>query len=46
MYKDRVNNWKSIWDSKTLDTIDMHQDEFEIFCKLKKADGLTNTGKI
>lgn len=34
-----MNKWKNIWDSKTLDIIDMHQDEFEIFCKLKKADG-------
>lgn len=34
-----MNKWKNIWESKTLDTIDMAQDEFAIFCKLKKTDG-------
>lgn len=33
------NKWKSIWDKKRLDDIDLSKSEFEIFCDLKKADG-------
>lgn len=33
------NKWKSIWDKKHLDNIDLSKDEFEVFCDLKKADG-------
>lgn len=33
------SKWKSIWDKKRLDEIDLSKSEFEIFCDLKKADG-------
>lgn len=33
------SRWKSIWDKKGLDGIDLSKDEFLIFCDLKKADG-------
>lgn len=33
------NKWKSIWDKKRLDKLDLNRNEFDIFCDLKKADG-------
>lgn len=33
------SKWKSIWDKKRLDEIDLSKSEFEVFCDLKKADG-------
>lgn len=33
------NKWKTIWDKKRLDNIDLNKDEFAVFCDLKKADG-------
>ena len=33
------NKWKSIWDKKRLDMIDLSKSEFVVFCDLKKADG-------
>ncbi len=33
------NKWKSIWDKKKAENINLNRDEFEIFCDLKKADG-------
>lgn len=34
-----MNKWKSIWDGKNLETINLNESEFDIFCDLKKADG-------
>lgn len=34
-----MNIWKSIWDGKSLDDLNLTKDEFELFCDLKKADG-------
>lgn len=33
------NKWKSIWDKKRSDKLDLNRNEFDIFCDLKKADG-------
>lgn len=33
------NRWKGVWEKKDIDSLDLEQSEFEIFCKLKKADG-------
>lgn len=34
-----VKQWKSIWNGKKLDKLDLDRSEFEIFCDLKRADG-------
>lgn len=34
-----MNHWKSIWDGKSMETINLDKNEFEVFCDLKKADG-------
>lgn len=33
------HNWKTIWTKKSIKDINLKQDEFSIFCDLKKADG-------
>lgn len=33
------NQWKSIWNKKGLDSIDLSRDEFDVFRDLKKANG-------
>ena len=32
-------NWKNIWDKKSMAEIDLDKDEFSVFCDLKRADG-------
>lgn len=34
------NKWKSIWEKKNTENINLNRTEFEIFCDLKRADGL------
>ncbi len=34
-----INNWKRIWNSKSVETNQIEQSEFEEFCKLKLANG-------
>lgn len=33
------SKWKSIWNKKGMNGIDLDRDEFPVFCDLKKADG-------
>lgn len=34
-----MNKWKSIWDKKKLENIDLSRNEFDVFCDLKRVNG-------
>lgn len=34
-----MSKWKSIWERKSIENLNLNKSEFEIFCALKKADG-------
>ena len=34
-----MNKWKSIWEDKNINKLNLNKSEFEIFCDLKKING-------
>lgn len=34
-----MSRWKSVWESKNIENLNLNKSEFEVFCDLKKADG-------